>query len=155
MKTCPTRLQLEAAVLGEVHEGRVAELDAHADGCPRCRHELNWLRTESALFAQRTAREEVSKLWEAVDARASAKRTGSITRTMLAIAASVMVAVIGARFVTSLGLCGARHTNEPVPMSLEMMSVDQASGDGDALATMPCYTPGFGIACGEVQYASR
>lgn len=155
MKICPTRLQLEAAVLGEVHEGRVAELDAHADGCPRCRHELNWLRTESALFAQRTAREEVSRLWEAVDARAQSKRTGGITRTMLAIAASLMVAVVGARFVSSSGPRSARHNNEPVPMSLEMMSVDQASADGDTLATMPCFTPGFGIACGEVQYASR
>jgi hypothetical protein len=37
-------------------------------------------------------------------------------------------------------------------MSLEMMSVDQGS---DGLRSEPCYTPGFGIACGEVQYASR
>ena len=154
MKICPTRLQLESAVLGEVHEARAAELEAHAEACARCRHELNWLRTESTLFAQRTAREEVSRLWDAVDARANPPRGRGLTRTMLAIAASVLVAVVGLRFVSSAGHRGsARDRAEPVPMSLETMSVDPTADS--APASMPCYTPGFGIACGEVEYASR
>ncbi len=156
MKNCPSKVQLEAAVLGEVPDGRVAELDAHASGCARCRHELNWLRAESTLFAQRTAREEVSRLWDAVDARANAKRGRGLTRTMLALAASLLVAIVGVRFVGAAGRGSDRARSEPVPMSLEMMSVDWSADSGDsAPATMPCYTPGFGIACGEVQYASR
>jgi hypothetical protein len=151
MKSCPSRTQLEAAVLGEAPAARLVELDAHAQGCARCRHELNWLRAESALFAQRHARDEVSRLWESVDARSTSKRGRRLTRAMLAIAASLLVAIAAGR----LG-AGARMSphngSEPVPMSLEMMSVDQA---GREIATMPCYTPGFGIACGEVQYASR
>lgn len=157
MKTCPTRLQLEAAVLGEVPESRATELDTHASSCARCRHELNWLRTETALFAQRTAREEVSRLWEAVDSRAQAKRTGSVTRSMLALAATVLIAIVGARFVSAGGRGPTREqvSGSFEAMSLEMMSVDWSSGDSDLPATMPCYTPGFGIACGEVQFASR
>lgn len=152
MKTCPSKLQLESAVLGELHESRVAELDAHAEACARCRHELNWLRTETALFAQRTAREEVSRLWESVDARAQSKRGARLTRAMFAIAATVLLAVVGARFMSSAGRSTPRSFLEPVPMSLETMSVDPSA---DEVASMPCYTPGFGIACGEVQYASR
>lgn len=152
MKSCPSRLQLEAAVLGEAHEGRAAELDAHAEGCARCRHELNWVRTETSLFAQRTARDEVGRLWQAVDSRAQSKRGARLTRAMLAIAASVLLAVVGARFMGSAGRSAPRERLEPVPMSLETMSVDPGA---DSIATMPCYTPGFGIACGEVQYASR
>ena len=152
MKTCPSRLQLESAVLGEVHPSRVAEFDAHAESCARCRHELNWLRTETTLFAQRTAREEVSRLWESVDARSQSKRGARLTRAMFAIAATVLLAVVGARFMSSAGRSVPRAHLEPVPMSLETMSVDPAA---DEVASMPCYTPGFGIACGEVQYASR
>ena len=65
MKTCPTRLALEAAVLGEAPGGRLTDYEAHAEQCARCRHELNWLRTEQSLFAQRTARDEVGRLWKA------------------------------------------------------------------------------------------
>jgi len=152
MKPCPSRLQLESAVLGDAPAGRLGEYDAHASSCARCRHELNWLRAESALFAQRHAREEVSRLWETVDAKNASKRGRGLTRVMLAIAASLLVAIAAGRFGS--GSRGGPHkSSEPVPMSLEMMSVDQG-GSGE-LATMPCYTPGFGIACGEVEYASR
>ncbi len=151
MKSCPSRLQLESAVLGEAPAGRLTELDAHAESCARCRHELNWLRAESALFAQRHARDEVSRLWESVDSKSTAKRSRGLTRAMLAIAASLLVAIAVGRVGT--GSRGGSHKSlEPVPMSLEMMSVDQGSS---GVATMPCYTPGFGIACGEVEYASR
>ncbi|MBL8958137.1 MAG: hypothetical protein JNK82_45615 [Myxococcaceae bacterium] len=151
MKHCPTKLQLEAAVLGEAPAGRLDELDAHADGCARCRHELSWLRAESAMFAQRHARDEVSRLWESVGERRAEKRSGRLTRAMFAIAASLILAVVAGRFGAT-GRAGSQMHAESVPMSLETMSVDR--GDGE-LATMPCYTPGFGIACGEVEYATR
>lgn len=152
MKSCPSKLQLESAALGELHESRIVELETHAEGCGRCRHELNWLRTESALFAQRTAREEVSRLWEGVAATAVPKRSFGLTRSVLALAASALIAfAVAGRVAASLrGGGGAHGAREAVPMSLETMSVDQSQP-----ATMPCYTPGFGIACGEVQYASR
>jgi hypothetical protein len=151
MRSCPTRLQLEAVALGELHPAREAELEAHAEGCVRCRHELNWLRTETALFAQRTAREEVSRLWEGVEA-AAPKRGQRLTRAVLAFAASVLLVVaVGGQRLTPRQRAGQQH-GDPVPMSLEMMSVDQQSA---LRASMPCYTPGFGIACGEVEYASR
>jgi hypothetical protein len=153
MKPCPTRLQLEAAVLGEVHPSRAAELEAHADGCVRCRHELNWLRAETALFAQRTAREEVSRLWEGVEA-STPRRGQRLTRAVLAVAASLLLAVLVGGQRLHPHPRGAQHSGSEslMPMSLEMMSVEQESA---LRATMPCYTPGFGIACGEVEYASR
>ena len=154
MKACPTRLQLEAAVLGETAEARLVDLENHAEGCARCRHELAWLRTESAMFAQRAAREEVSRLWESVDARPDSKRGRGLARAVLAIAASVLLAVVAGRLgVSSRGM--SRQSAEPVPMSLEMMSVDFGGPSSDAVQSEPCFTPGFGIACGEVQYASR
>ena len=66
MKACLSRERLEAAVLGEAPEALLPEIETHAETCARCRHELSWLRTEVALFSQRTAREEVSRLWEGV-----------------------------------------------------------------------------------------
>jgi anti-sigma factor RsiW len=152
MKTCPSRLQLESAVLGEVHESRVHELEDHAERCARCRHELNWLRAETAMFAQRTAREEVNRLWEGVDAASArrARRPFRMVRAMLAIAASVLLAFAVNGTLSSRQASSRHHGLEPVPMSLEMMSVEQAE-----LLSKPCYTPGFGIACGEVQLASR
>ena len=149
---CPSRLQLESAVLGEVHESRVHELEQHAEGCARCRHELNWLRAETAMFAQRTAREEVNRLWEGVDASSNrrARRPLKMVRAMLAIAASVLLAaVVTGTLSSKRGSAGHRGGFEPPPMSLEMMSVETE------LLSKPCFTPGFGIACGEVQLASR
>ncbi|MBK7862107.1 MAG: zf-HC2 domain-containing protein [Archangiaceae bacterium] len=149
---CPTRLQLESAVLSELSPSRTLDVEAHAETCARCRHELNWLRTETALFAQRAAREEVTRLWEGVEARGAPKRSAAgLTRAGLALAASVLLAVaVGGSFKG--GPRGTQANGEPLPMSVETMSVDWQS---DTRASMPCYTPGFGIACGEVEFASR
>jgi hypothetical protein len=151
MKPCPSRAQLEAAALAEVHENRILDMEQHAEGCPRCRHELHWLRTEVALFAQRAAREEVSRLWEGVEARRDSKRLFVRARAVLALAASALL-VLGIASGVSRGTHSARHEGSEPLMSLETMSVDWQGGER---ASMPCYTPGFGIACGEVEYASR
>lgn len=152
MKPCATRLQLEAAVLGEVPEGRLEELDQHAEACARCRHELNWLRAETAMFAQRSARDEVSRLWEAVDPKRESRRSRTFGRSVLALAASILVAVV----VTGK-MSGSRRSHsagdEPLPMSLETMSVDQQFASAE-LFSPPCFTPGFGIACEAVEHVA-
>jgi hypothetical protein len=151
MKTCPSRLQLEGLALDEVSEGRAAELEGHASACARCRHELNWLRSEAAMFSQRAAREEVSRLWEGFEASAAPRRAQRFARGMLAVAASLVIAVlVGAQL--KLPHRPGFERGEALPMSVEMMSVDSQL---DARASMPCYTPGFGIACGEVEFATR
>ena len=147
MKSCPTRLQLESAVLGEAPGGRLTDYEAHADSCPRCRHELNWLRTEAAFFSQRTARHEVGRLWEGVVVKKPA-RARRLSRMGVAAAASVLLAL----------LATGRHgpsalDDDGLPMSLEMMSVDQRLAAADLAE--PCFTPGFGIACGQVDFASH
>jgi hypothetical protein len=150
MKTCPNRMTLESAALGELHEGRVSEIESHAEGCARCRHELNWLRAETAMFAQRAAREEVSRLWEGVAEVAAPRRSMKAARAVLAVAASLLLAIALGGKISGASRGSQRSQNDSsVPMSLEMMSVEQQR------ASMPCYTPGFGIACGEVEYASR
>jgi anti-sigma factor RsiW len=148
MKTCLSRERLEAAVLGEAPEALLPEIEAHAESCARCRHELSWLRTEIALFSQRTAREEVNRLWEGVSKeQQAARRPRRFTRALLAVAASVLFAVTLGGQLTQRP---HSHTSDDgLPMSLETMSVGMpdlrmASAE---MASMPCYTPGFGPAC--------
>jgi hypothetical protein len=141
VRSCPTRLQLEAAVLGEAPGGRLTDYEAHADACPRCRHELNWLRSEVAMFSQRHAREEVSRLWEGVVLTRPA-RARRLSRMIVAVAASVLLAL-----VASGGRARSAGNDEPLPMSLEMMSVDHHFAA--VHFSENCFTPGFGIACGE------
>src|SRR5258708_3014673 len=143
MYSCPTRLLLEAAVLGEAPGGRLTDYEAHAGTCPRCRHELNWLRSEAAMFAQRRAREEVGRLWSGVDT--SRPRVRRWSRMAVAVAASVLLALVAS------GRRGPSSGRENLPMSLETMSVDRRAGSDSA----QCYTPGFGIACDDVVLASR
>src|SRR5258708_6917497 len=66
MKTCLPREKLESAVLGEGPDGLLSDIELHAESCARCRHELSWLRSEVAMFSQRAAREEASRLWQGV-----------------------------------------------------------------------------------------
>ncbi len=93
MSRCGKTHLLEAVVHGE-RPGD--ELRAHAEQCPRCRHELNWLETEQGLFRQRAAREEVSALWKGVAARTGVDpRRPSLNRALVGLAAAVFV-VLGA-----------------------------------------------------------
>jgi hypothetical protein len=144
MKTCLPREKLESAVLGEAPEGLLADIEMHAEGCARCRHELAWLRTEVVLFSQRAAREEVSRLWEGVAKDREVRRPRRVSRALLAIAASVFMAVtVGGRLVQQR----AHASEDALPMSLETMSVDLPQYASADLASMPCYTPGSGFAC--------
>lgn len=87
MSRCGKTHLLEAVVQGELAGD---ELRAHAEHCPRCRHELNWLETEQGLFRQRAAREEVSALWKGVAARTQPRRR-SVNRALVGLAAALFV----------------------------------------------------------------
>lgn len=63
MSRCGRTHQLEACSRGELPGPVETDLRAHAKHCAICRHELNWLETESTLFRQRAGRDEVAELW--------------------------------------------------------------------------------------------
>jgi hypothetical protein len=145
VKTCLPRERLESAVMGEAPEGLLSDIEQHAEGCARCRHELSWLRTEVVLFSQRAAREEVSRLWEGVAKEPDVRRPRRISRALLAIAASVFVAItVGGKLLVHQH---SRGGDESLPMSLETMSVDLPQYASADVASMPCYTLGSGFAC--------
>ncbi len=91
MSRCGRAHTLEAAVMGEAPD---EALRAHAQSCPRCRHELRWLETEQALFRQRAARDEVQQLWQGVASRAGVtSRRRALNRVLVGVAAAVFVMV--------------------------------------------------------------
>jgi hypothetical protein len=103
------------------------------------------------LFARRLARDNVQRF--ALDSRLSSGRKSflrlQMSRRVALIAASLILAV-------GVGLWAQERPRSPshdsgVAMSLETMSVEL---DGTSRADR-CFTPGVGIACGEVQLASR
>lgn len=91
MSRCGRTAQLEAVAMGEASPALVHELRAHTKQCALCRHELNWLESESAMFRQRAGRDEVAELWKGV-----AQRRGLVTprtwpRVLVAMAAAAVL----------------------------------------------------------------
>lgn len=93
MSRCGRTNHLEAMVAGELGVTTERELRAHADTCTRCRHELRWLESERRLFRQRASREEVSELWQGVSRRSGPQVGRPWVRVMVALAASLLVAL--------------------------------------------------------------
>ncbi len=82
--------------MGETSPVIAAELRAHARNCALCRHELNWLESESAIFRQRAGRDEVAHLWKGVAQRSGLKPARSWPRVLVAMAAAaVLVLMVG------------------------------------------------------------
>lgn len=110
MSRCGRTTQLEAVALGEASPSLVAELRAHTKGCALCRHELNWLESESALFRQRAGRDEVAQLWKGVASRRGLETPRAWPRVLVAMAAAaVLVLMVGnAPRGPSLSTDGAR-----------------------------------------------
>lgn len=94
MSHCGRTQSLEAVVMGEAPHAMAVELRAHAQKCARCRHELNWLESESTLFKQRAGREEVAHLWPSV--RQGARHRSSWPRALLAMVAVTALAFLSA-----------------------------------------------------------
>jgi hypothetical protein len=64
-------MDLEALEDGRLTPERANMVEAHAVGCPRCRRELEWLRTEQALLARRHEAETPLPLdlWKGIEQR--------------------------------------------------------------------------------------
>ncbi len=96
MTRCGRTAQLEALALGEASPSLSAELRAHTKTCALCRHELNWLESESTLFRQRAGRDEVAQLWKGVANRRGLEPPRAWPRVLVAMAAAaVLLLMVG------------------------------------------------------------
>jgi hypothetical protein len=95
MSPCGRTQHLEAVVLGETPSAVAAELRSHAKHCALCRHELNWLESESAMFRQRAGRDEVAHLWKGVAQRSGLEQRRPWGRVLVAVAAAVALVFVG------------------------------------------------------------
>lgn len=69
MTTHPSVQDLEALVAGTLDEDRSILISAHTDDCAACGRELDWLRAERELFAQRARGVPPSEVWDQIEAR--------------------------------------------------------------------------------------
>lgn len=146
MSRCGKTHLLEAVVLGEIPGD---ELRAHAEHCPRCRHELNWLETEQGLFRQRAAREEVSELWKGVAARTGVEpRRRSVNRALVGLAAAVFVMLgVGRVFVAAPSSSSGRDASVAISTD-ELMTENAISEERADLCSRS--EQGIGFHCGYV-----
>lgn len=154
MSPCGRTHQLEAVVLGESSVVAAAELRAHAQHCPRCRHELNWLETESTLFRQRAGRDEVAHLWAGVATRSQLEAPRPWVRMLTALAAAAVLVLFAGRAVSVRG-----------PSLATAQAFAQEALETDALmspalfveGTEPCskLPSGLGFHCSAPVLASR
>ena len=119
------------------------ELEAHAAHCNSCAHELDWKRTEEALFSQRRGRAEVRALSRDLKPKAAGRTFWS--PVAMAIAASVFLAL-------GLGL-GTGNAERPSEGG-DSMSLELASFAGVAPSSCSMPQPGNGFACEPVVLAS-
>ncbi len=116
MSRCGRTAQLEAVAMGEASTAVAHELRAHTRQCALCRHELNWLETESSMFRQRAGRDEVAELWKGVEKRRGLSvEPRSWPRVLVAMAAAaVLVMMVGraAPQQPSMASFGAEETLE-------------------------------------------
>jgi hypothetical protein len=102
MSRCGRTAQLEAVALGEASPQQAHELRSHAKHCALCRHELNWLESESSMFRQRAGRDEVAELWKGVAARRGlATPQRAWPRVLVAMAAAAVLMVLVGRSTPS------------------------------------------------------
>jgi len=146
MSRCGKTHLLEAVVQGELPGD---ELRAHAEHCPRCRHELNWLETEQGLFRQRAAREEVSALWKGVAARTGvAPRRRSVNLALVGLAAALFVMMgVGRVFLAGPSSSSGRDTSVASSVD-ELMTENAISEERADLCSRS--EQGIGFHCGYV-----
>jgi hypothetical protein len=150
--SCGHAVQLEAVAAGEAPRALEAEVEAHVHGCAFCRQELQWLRTEQALFRLRAGRDEVSHLWHAA-ARPERLEAGRPWLRVLGGLAAGLLVVAGA-------VSFARWSGGPPSASLPALaesepgvSEDPASFplDAELCSRLPV---GVGFHCAPVPLAS-
>jgi hypothetical protein len=140
--SCGRTHQLEAVVLGQTSHVAAAELRAHAQKCALCRHELNWLETESMLFRQRAGRDEVAHLWAGVEARRQPTEARPWTRVLFAMAAAVaLIFTLG-----TLTPRQVRYTSEgPETLESEMLMTPVLFREADEVCSK--LPSGVGFQC--------
>jgi hypothetical protein len=145
MSRCGKTHLLERAVLGEVPDEALRE---HAAGCPRCRHELAWLETETRLFRERAARDEVQHLWQGVAARTEVpRRRPGISRALVGLAAGLLVVLgVGRVFIHAPSSSSGRDASIVVEGAL--MTENAFTAAQDDLCSRP--GQGIGFHCGYV-----
>ena len=109
MSRCGRAASLEALAMRELDAAEAVALRAHAEACPTCRHELRWLESERALFAQRGARDQVRQLW---DERFGAPPRPHRARRVLVAAGVAAAALLALRLEAPAG-----RAPEPPPVA--------------------------------------
>jgi hypothetical protein len=143
--------------MGELAPSVEAELKTHVKGCGRCRHELDWLKTEHGLFRMRAGRDEVASLWKGVAERSGIERPRRWPSAVATFA-------VGAALLLPLGLwalAGSSPTIESLPATVASTPVEPgpmtvAGGASVDLGNQACSTlpEGLGFHCGPVTQAS-
>ena len=157
MSACGKTALLDALCRDELPASQSLELRAHAAQCARCRHELNWLESEAALFRQRASRDEVRHLWEGV--ALSSKRTDDARRTrrvLVSLAASLLLVVGLSRLAPSPPHATGGHDAAVEAWSAELAS-EALSSQSAGVGTSPMCSQlpeGWGFWCGPAVPAS-
>lgn len=118
------------------------ELRAHAKRCALCRHELNWLESEAALFRQRAARDEVAHLWKGVEKRVPPEPR-AWPRVLVAMAAAAML-------LFTVGNARGPVMDEG-PLESDALMSPVLAFDGEPCSRLPS---GMGFQCKQTLQAS-
>lgn len=149
MSRCGRTSQLEAVVAGEASPALCAEVRAHATQCPLCRHELNWLESEQALFRQRAGRDEVARLWDGLSARQGLGHERHWGRVLVAMAAAAVLVLFAGRLAWAPRAVVAEELLETDALMSPALTLDE--GDAVPCSRLPS---GVGFQCTQV-LASR
>ena len=155
MSRCGRTAHLEAVAMGEASPALGAELRAHAKQCALCRHELNWLESESSLFRQRAGRDEVAHLWKGVAQRSGLQAPRAWPRVLVAMAAAAALVLLVGRVApskVSLATDGLGANEEEALESSMLMSPASFFFEvGEPCSKLPS---GVGFQCSPVVPAS-
>lgn len=154
MSRCGRTAHLEAVALGEASPATSAELRAHAKQCALCRHELNWLESESTLFRQRAGRDEVAHLWKGVAQRRGLETPRAWPRVLVAMAAAAALVLTVGRVApkpVSLATDGSRAEEEPLESSMLSSPAFLFFQEDEPCSKLPT---GVGFQCSPVVPAS-
>lgn len=149
MSRCGRTQNLEAVVHGDVAPSVAIDLRRHAQQCALCRHELNWLESESALFKQRAGRDEVARLWQGVADRRGLEQERPWVRMMMAAAAAALLMMFAGR-ITPVPT-GVSPVGEEQLASEGLMSPMLDFGDAEPCSRLPT---GMGFQCSQPVPAS-
>lgn len=149
MSRCGRTQQLEAVATGEAPLALATELRAHAKHCALCRHELNWLESETSLFRQRAGRDEVAHLWTGVAARRGLEPARPWSRVLVAMAAAAAL-ILGVGHLTPTPQRFAAE--EPLESDALMSPVLFLDSQQEPCSKLPS---GMGFTCTAPIIASR